>query len=293
MGIKTEDMVNSLPPKEMTPGVDWLGILDSFDPKTLDERFLNECARRNPYDTCYKWDTPSMPIEERLHSTAFGISSDRRNLEYYVKRIEDEGLNASLYKNARMCLIKTIGSIGAHEYNQREYEKLGEEGRKKQEEKYRQFEKEWKEQRLVSEEEYDPYAYEYNAASVHEKVIRLRKGFKDSEGKPLTQRDFAKFLEYPVNKYAEAEKVDRRGRNNGEEESTVEDLLLERLIFRCHANPYWLFDEECEADYGHEDRNALSVREGDEPCIYAPPDVILQWIREGKKHDVAWNDRLF
>lgn len=32
MGIKTEQMVDYLPPKEITEGVDWLGILDSFDP---------------------------------------------------------------------------------------------------------------------------------------------------------------------------------------------------------------------------------------------------------------------
>ena len=31
MGIKTEDMVKNLPPKEPTEGIDWLGILDSFD----------------------------------------------------------------------------------------------------------------------------------------------------------------------------------------------------------------------------------------------------------------------
>ena len=66
MGIKTEDMVKNLPPKEMTADIDWLGILDSFDPKALSEKYLNECARRNPYETCYKWDTPAMPIDERL-----------------------------------------------------------------------------------------------------------------------------------------------------------------------------------------------------------------------------------
>ena len=30
MGIKTEDFVKNLPPKEMTEGIDWLGILDSL-----------------------------------------------------------------------------------------------------------------------------------------------------------------------------------------------------------------------------------------------------------------------
>ena len=53
MGIKTEDMVRGLPGKEITADVDWLGILDSFDPSKLEERYINECARRNPYETCY------------------------------------------------------------------------------------------------------------------------------------------------------------------------------------------------------------------------------------------------
>ena len=35
MGIKTQDFVKNLPPKEITEGVDWFGILDSFDPTTL------------------------------------------------------------------------------------------------------------------------------------------------------------------------------------------------------------------------------------------------------------------
>ena len=65
MGIKTEDMYKNLPPKEITEGVDWLGILDAFDPTKLEDRFINECARRNPYDTDYKSDPP-MPVEERL-----------------------------------------------------------------------------------------------------------------------------------------------------------------------------------------------------------------------------------
>ena len=51
MGIKTEDMVKGLPGKEITAGVDWLGILDSFDPSRLEEKYINECARRNSYDT--------------------------------------------------------------------------------------------------------------------------------------------------------------------------------------------------------------------------------------------------
>ena len=37
MGIKTADMVKGLPGKEITADVDWLGILDSFDPSQLEK----------------------------------------------------------------------------------------------------------------------------------------------------------------------------------------------------------------------------------------------------------------
>lgn len=132
MGIKTEQMVDYLPPKEITEGVDWLGILDSFDPGTLDQKYVNECARRNPYDTCYKWDTPARPVEERLKSSEIYAGFDRRKLEDWVDRIESEGLIALTYKNARAALIKAIGGKGAVEYNRREYESLGADGRRAQ-----------------------------------------------------------------------------------------------------------------------------------------------------------------
>ena len=108
---------------------------------------------------------------------------------------------------------------------------MGEKGRKKQAEEYKIFQEEWRRQ-LAEKEEYaeDVDYYELPEASLHEKIIRIRKGFKDSYGKPLTQRDFAKFLEYPINKYVEAEKIDKW--HSDSEESPVEDLLLERLIFR-------------------------------------------------------------
>ena len=47
--------------------------------------------------------------------------------------------------------------------------------------------------------------------SLHEKIIKIRKGVLGSNGKPLMQRDFAKYIGYPINKYAEAEKIDRYG----------------------------------------------------------------------------------
>ena len=84
MGIKTEDFVPNMPGKEMTEGVDWLGILDGFDPSGLEQKYLDECARRDPYSTCYKWDTPTRPVEDRQQHLLFG--HERRRLELWRKK---------------------------------------------------------------------------------------------------------------------------------------------------------------------------------------------------------------
>lgn len=291
MGIKTEQMVKYLPPKEITENVDWLGVLDSFDPSKLNQRFVDECARRNPFDTCYRWDTPVRPVEYRLESSETYAKFDRDRLIDCVKRIESEGLTPTTYKNARAALIKAIGGKGAVEYNRREYERLGEDGRKAQVDAYLRWKEECEEIRRREESAADcgiRYYDEYIPASVHEKVVKIRKGFKGSNGKPLIQRDFAKLLEYPINKYAEAEKVDRYVR--WDEETPVDDELLEKLVIIAHANPYWLFDSNCEADYSEWDFNHNAVQMGDEPCVYATPDVILKWILEGKPKETNWED---
>ena len=282
MGIKTEDFCKNIPPKEMTAGVDWLRILDDFDPAALEERFLNECARRNPYETCYKSETPHSPVEERLRHAEFCVRSYRQNLVNCVNRIKKEGLTPLTYKQARAALITAIGIKGAAEYVGREYESLGAEGRRRQVEEYRLWEEEWQMQRYQMQME-----YEYEGASVHEKIVRIRKGLKCSDGKPLTQREFAKLINYPINKYTEAEKIDRFG---WEPESEVETELLDKLVMIAHANPYWLFDPDCEADFAEQDSDHDAVIYGDEPCVYATLDVILRWIREGKPRVTYWVD---
>lgn len=281
MGIKTEDFCKDIPPKEVTSDVDWLRILDEFDPNTLEQKYLNECARRNPYETCYRFDTPHSPVMERRKHAEFCDQISRRDLEFSVKRIETEGLTALTYKQARDALIKAVGIKGAVEYVRREYESLGEEGRRRQAEAYRLWEEQLKEQHAREEMEYI-----YKDASVHEKIVRIRKGLKGSNGKPLTQRDFAKLINYPINKYAEAEKVDRYG---GEMESEVEEELLDKLIMIAHANPYWLFDPECTANYAEDDPTNNAVRWGDAPCVYTTVDVILKWIMTGKPRVTNWS----
>ena len=290
MGIKTEDFVKNLPPKEITAGVDWLGILDGFDPTVLSDRYINECARRDPYDTCYKWDTPVRSVEERYTDTKTYAGFDRRRLEECVERIESEGLTPVAYKNARQALIRAISRKGAVEYNRREYERLGEVGRKKQAKEYAAWENELEDRR--AEEELESLYFWggcLSVASVHEKIVKIRKGVLGSDGRPLIQRNFAKFIGYPINKYAEAEKVDRYC-GKYESESEVEDELLEKLVMICHANPYWLFDCECDADLAEYDPESEYVLMGDCPCVFAAPDIILKWIEEGRPKDTAWSD---
>jgi hypothetical protein len=171
-----------------------------------------------------------------------------------------------------------IGMKGVVEYVRREYDNLGEEGRRIQAEEYKLWEEDWQEQ-------HDLMQYEYAEVSVHEKIVRVRKGLKGANGKPLTQRDFAKLIDYPINKYVEAEKVDRYG---WEPETEVEAELLDKLVMIAHANPYWLFDPECEAYYAEEDPKHIAVKWGDEPCVYATIDVILRWIKEGKPRSTYW-----
>lgn len=321
MGIKTEDFVKSLPPKEMTEGVNWLKVLDDFDPSTLEQKYLDECARRNPYETCYKEDPPFRPVAERLHFAEFCVGSYRRDLALAARRIEEEGLTPIAYKNARMELIRNIGIKGAAEVVRQEYERLGEEGRKRQAEAYAAWEKEQDEKKKrrekiysiakqdpyfldnldcykldkaelkeldeMLEEERRSYSVEAAGASVHEKIIRIRKGWKGSDGKYLTQRDFAKVIGYPINKYMEAEKIDRWER---EPESPVENELLEKLVMIVHANPYWLFDRDCEEYMAEDDFDSNVVIYGDQPSTYAKPDVILKWIKEGKPKITFWID---
>ena len=282
MGIKTEDFCPNIPPKEMTENVDWLKVLDEFDPNTLEQKYLNECARRNPYVTCYRLDTPYSPVEERLKYAELCVRSYRRRLEDTVKRIEKEGLTGLTYKQARAALITAVGIKGAALYVRREYESLGEEGRRRQAEIYRLWNEDREEQLAWEEME-----FVYEEASVHEKIVRIRKSWKGSNGKPLTQRDFAKLIDYPIHKYAEAEKVNRFGR---EPESEVEEELLDKLVMIAHANPYWLFDPDCEAFLAEDDPTENAVMWGDAPCVTAPVDVILRWIIEGKPRVTQWID---
>lgn len=319
MAIATEKFVPNLPPRELSEVLDerlyskaisWLSILNSFDPSTLDPKYLTECVRRNPYASgeMDSDGTPPTPVSERIERANGDFSFTFRELEKCAKRIESEGLNTVTYKYARLALVQAIGAKGVLEYLKIEYERLGEEGRREQANIYAQWlaerkkrmereDQEWRkieerfEDGTYTEQDFEMaemlYGFE-GRASLHEKIVMIRKGFLTSEGKPLTQREFAALIEYPINKYVKAEKVDKYCK--GVEESPVEDVLLDKLIMICHANPYWLFDYDCEAFMGHLDIDDDAVIMGDEPSVYCTPDVILRWIKAGKPRVTCWED---
>ena len=302
MSYSTKQMVPGFPGKEPVKGVDWLGIVERFDPASLEPRFMNEFIKRDPYSTCYKWEEqglPYSPVDERMRHLRFNEMLEQAELEHAV-----EGYNNSCasgedfseqYDRCRDILSTLLRIKACLAYVRREYESLGEDGRQKQAEEYALWEKkrdqEYKEKEALYRKALkSDFSYGSFKASMHEKVIRIRKGVKGSNGRCLTQRQFAKYIEYPINKYLEAEKIDRWGRDWDEGESPVEDELLDKLIQRCHANPYWLFDEDCEASFASYEMDDEAVLYGDEPCVYAPPDVILRWIQEGKPRQTQWTE---
>ncbi len=287
MAIRTEKFVNNLPPREVTEGVDWLGILDGFDPSELEDIYLEECASRNIFSTEYGLEVPVNPIEKRLERAQWYVDVCRKNLQEVIDRIRKEGLSEKLYTMCRRKLITAIGAKGAAEYVQQEYDRLGEAGRARQ----KKIVEQWNEEATQYDDMFFRYppatAYDYRKASVHEKVVRVRKGIRNREGRFLTQREFAKYLEVPIASYAQAE---RRDLWSDEPESEVEFSLLEKLILRAHANPYWLLDESCDAEYAEYDRECDAVIAGDQPWVYADADVILKWINEGKPNNTRWED---
>ena len=303
----TEKMVPRIPAKDAWEEIeDWddipdiMGVLDGFDPSELSEDYLWEFASRNPYETDYfreECGTPVQPIEHRLEMAEWRADREREDLDRlnrqfleavsgYMHGYDDDTQMAKAFKKVRQQLIKAVGVKATAYIVRKEFESRTQDEWDEIARAYMDYEN-----GIRAEYEADDPVYyldERAPASVHEKIVKIRKGLKGSNGKPLVQKDFAKLLGYPINKYAEAERTDRYGR--GEIESPVEDALLEKLVMIAHANPYWLFDSDCDADFAHTDPANNAVQMGDEPCVYAPLDVILKWIREGKPDETNWED---
>lgn len=183
------------------------------------------------------------------------------------------------YENARRALIKAIGSKVNCYIVQREYDSMSDREREEQKEAYKEWEQDatvhWEIEEQMSRIVFDG---EMVPGTRCEKVIRVRKGIRREDGRCFTQREFARLIGYPISKYTEAEKKDE----------AVADELLEKLVMICHANPYYLFDDDCGAEYGEYDGNAVEWH--DQPAIITGYDSILKWILSGKPRAVDWMD---
>ncbi len=286
MSVSTDKLIPGvLPPKDEQEGIDFLAILDGFDPSKLSKEVLDVFASRNSFVTekeseirYYEYEgvtslVPNYPAERRLGLGKIVADDDRENLISQVAKYRAEVPNA--YKNCRRDLIKAIGSKTCLYIVEKEVESLSPEQLSKQKEDYDRWEKycEYERQNRDYEEDYDYYDL---VASVSEKVVLVRKGIRKRDGRYFTQRDFAKLIDYPIAKYAAAEKND----------DMVDDVLLEKLIMICHANPYFLYDDACDAFMGEYDSIAAKV--GDAPAIIVGLDVIYKWIQDGRPREVDW-----
>lgn len=277
--MNTKDILPDLPGKEPIRDFDFPAYLEGFDPSTLTGRQLNEFARRNPFETAYEIETPQ-PVEERLNIINLIYKHQHEDFIAAAEKYRSEPDVEKYYKKARILLIRMLGLKAACYIVQQQYDLTTPEERKQEKDLFEQRMKMLREEQYNAQdewydnEEYDPDDYMMPVEDRSEKVYIVRKGLLKKNRKPLTQRDFAKFIEYPVNKYAAAEK----------EDAAVTEGLLDKLVMRCSANPYWLFDDTCPGWYGRYEDN------GDEPTVFASPEVILKWIIEGKPHLTRWQD---
>ena len=153
MAVSTEKIIPGiLPPKEETQGVDFVGILDSLDPKTLTDEQLLKFAPRDPFvtgvgggdDEYYRFESgtyviPNRPIQESLKSAKLSVTMERRDLEQAAHAWENGVKNG--YRNARAALVSAIGAVACLEYVQRKFDAMSEEDLKKEQEDRNRWER--------------------------------------------------------------------------------------------------------------------------------------------------------
>ena len=271
-----------LPPKEPTLNIDFRGILSTFDPSTLSPAALAEFSRRDQFitstssDGYYTFQGEVRPIPwfttaHRLSLAKIGLKTDMEELERALARVD----TPNGYRAARRCLIKSLGDKARIYLVQKEYDSLTPAQREQQKEDYQRYEAfiKWeRENRKASELS---WAGRPAPGDLSLKVIAVRKRTLNG-ARPFTQRDFAKLIGYPVNKYVDAERDER----------TIEYTLLEKLIMICHANPYYLLDDECDSFLG----DSEGVEMGDAPRVIVGMDVIYRWVNAGKPRRTMWED---
>ena len=105
MIIATEKIIPGiLPPKEPTPGVDFLSILHSFDPSTCTDEALEVFAERNPSIIPPYEDElgRQMTDAQRCELAQVIAGADERDLAVAIRKGD--------YSKCRKALVKAIGT---------------------------------------------------------------------------------------------------------------------------------------------------------------------------------------
>ena len=117
MAVSTDKLIPGvLPPKDEQEGIDFMHILDAFDPSALSDKVLDAFAARDPYVTAYGSETgyyyyegvteevPDIPAESRLNTGRSVMRFDREELQKQTAAYEAG--QAGAYKKCRAALIK-------------------------------------------------------------------------------------------------------------------------------------------------------------------------------------------
>lgn len=219
------------------------------------------------------------PVDERL---AHASNALKYRTEELKSKIESYQNGKCSYNGVRIQLISAIGFKAAVHYIRKEMEATDKEELARQHLEHDRYEVRLHENMEREKKNREKYGYveqEYffdPEENRCDKVVAVRKGTDRGDGKPYTQREFARFLGYPISLYAAVE----RGAEKADDE------LMELLVIKCNANPYWLFDDEAEswlANYPDESNKY-------EPDVIANDSVVLKWFKEGKPHVTEWSD---
>lgn len=317
MAVSTEKIIPGvLPPKEETAGVDFLSILDSFDPASLSASQLEKFKPRDPYVTGYQkkgekpktylvdgktYPLPNEPAKERAEHGSFSARFDREDLASWQKRYNagEEGI----YGKTRASLVKAIGTKACAYIAKAEYDAMTPEERKKDQENWDRWSKYWDEEKNRSLDDegvddegvedaeheaeffwsYTPYGYVPNGnwKSDNDYISILAVKVADVRKKlKINQREFAKMIGVNINKYGDYE----RGNLELEDLGLLPDEFLKRIVDATYANPYWLEDIGEDSVYNvDEEKTAKTVEEAenyisiDPYAMFADASVIRHW----------------
>lgn len=274
--VATQAIIPTLPKKDdFGKSIDFIQILNDFDPSTLAEKDLLTLAKRCDFSgVSFSYGEP---VDYRLRMCKSILNLEIENLQRYsdeYRAILLVGYPAKeikkKFENARKKLITAFGVKAAvfyvqHEYNNTTSEEIARQNKEYEASKSIPY--------TPSDDHVEDDFHFDDIRSI--KIKMIRKNMKCGNGKPLPKRSFAKFLQTPVRHYEDVEKS----------KDEASDELLELLVMRCQANPYWLFDDTIDFGYLPE--------EEEEPKIFATPDIILKWIEEGKPLYTTYMDGIY